>query len=63
MQPSIYNSSLASKCEDVEISKTDKAYCINENSDIVEIDTIEGKVKKIANAGKGKIFGLRLSKD
>lgn len=63
MRPTIYNSSLASKCEDVEISKTDKAYCINENSEIVEIDTIEGKVKKIGNAAKGRTFGLRLSKD
>lgn len=50
-------------CEDVEINSNDRAYCINENSDIIEIDTKSQKVKKIGKAGPGRTYGLRLSKD
>ncbi len=50
MDAKVYNTSLASMCEDVEVSSIEIAYCINEHNQIISIDINNGKISKLATA-------------
>ncbi len=63
MDAKVYNTSLASMCEDVEVSSIEIAYCINEYNQIISIDINNGKISKLATAEKGRSYGIRLSRD
>ena len=39
MQPKVFNNSLISTCEDIEVNSQEIVYCINKHREIVKLDT------------------------
>ncbi len=63
MDARVHNSTRIRICEDIEVSKKDIAYCINDHNQIISIDVKKGKTKKLAKADEGRTYGLKLSRD